>query len=96
MADGMVLVVVHPGDLALFYVKCPHCHEGFGKADKPELAFEAADQKAAIHKRCVDELSSMAEPAEVQKRYSAARDALVADRDALAVKSGRGTRRRAG
>jgi hypothetical protein len=92
----MLLVVVHPGDCALFYVKCPHCHEGFGKGDKPELAFEAVDRKTAIHKTCVDELTAMAEPEEVQKRFSTARDALLADREALAVKSKRARLRRAG
>lgn len=92
----MVLVLVHPGDCALFYVKCPHCGDGFGKGDKPELAFEAEDQQTAIHKRCVDELVAMAEPEEVQKRFSTAREALVADRDALAVKSKGGRLRRTG
>lgn len=87
---GMTLVVVEPTDVILFYVICPHCGQGFGKGDGPELVYESADQKTAIHKRCVEELAVMPTPEEVRKRRERARRSLLSDRRALVVKSRRG------
>lgn len=92
MTEGMLLLQIPPKDLLLWYVICPHCEAGFGKGERPELAFVSVDQKTAIHKRCVDELASMDEPAEVRERFETAREQILAERDALAVKS-RGGRR---
>lgn len=96
MMDGMILVEVRPGDVFLHYQECPHCHQGFGKGDRPELVYEARNSQAAIHYGCVLELVDMPLPDEVSKRRQRARRRLLADRRALRVESGRERPTRAG
>lgn len=81
----MTLVLVEPGDLALFFVTCPHCRNGFGKGTKSELAFEAWDQKSAIHHRCLMLLAETPPPDELEARRAAAHRRLLVDKKALAA-----------